>query len=104
MWKSIYDDGLPLQGEIAIDGSFDGGMTYRTCSTPEGVQLASLGGFSGAFVPQMEVFVKKVIQGETGRTDSLEKAMRELLLAQAVYKSLKTKQWEELTLDNLLHQ
>ena len=77
-------------------------MSYCNSSTPEGVHLPSLGGFSGAFAPQMEIFVGKVAQGETGRTDSAEMAMREVLLAQAVYKSCKTKQWEELTIQNLL--
>ncbi len=68
------------------------------------MELPSLGGFSAAFTPQMEVFMRKVVQGDTGCTESAEKAMKDVLLAHAVYKSFRTKQWEELTLENLLPQ
>ena len=86
-----------------MEWSFDRGLCYKTCSTPEGVQMLPLGGFLAAFVPQMAEFVRLVVEGKMcGCTNSVEAAMKELLLAQAVYKSVRTKQWEELSIDNLI--
>lgn len=90
-----------LQGEITIHGSFDGGMSYRNSSHPLGVELGSLGGFSAAFKPQMKEFVEKVVSGHHGHQDSGEKALQEVMIAQATYKSVTTKQWEKVSLQNL---
>jgi len=66
--------------------------------------VPSLGGFSGAFAPQMAEFVRRVVEGKTcGCTDSVDAAMKELLLAHAIYKSVRTKKWEELSINNLIH-
>ena len=89
------------QGEVTIEGSFDGGISYRNSTHPKGVELGSLGGFSDAFEPQMKVFVEQIVGGCHGNSESGERALREVMLAQATYKSLKTKQWEKVSLDNL---
>lgn len=86
---------------MTIEGSFDGGLSYRNPTHPEGVELGSLGGFSAAFEPQMKVFVEQIVSGCHGNTESGEQALREVMLAQATYKSLQTKQWEKVSLDNL---
>ena len=91
-----------LQGEITIAGSFDGGISYRNHTHPEGVELGSLGGFSAAFQPQMDQFVAAIVRGEEGGRESGEAALRDLMVAQAVYKSVNTKQWEQVALENLL--
>ncbi len=86
---------------MTIEGSFDGGLSYRSPAHPKGVELGSLGGLSAAFEPQMKVFVDQIVRGCHGNTESGEAALREVMLAQATYKSLKTKQWERVSLDNL---
>ena len=65
------------------------------------MDLGSLGGFSAAFEPQMKQFVEQIVRGHHSSIESGEKALREVLLAHATYKSLKTKRWEELTTENL---
>lgn len=91
-----------MQGEITIEGSFDGGMSYRNTSHPDGVELGSLGGFTQAFSPQMKEFVGKVVGGEGGKEQaSVQQALQEVMVAQATYKSVRTKQWERVTLENL---
>lgn len=49
----------------------------------------------------MEEFVGRIVRGEGGDSGSVEKALREVMVAQATYKSARTKQWERVTLDNL---
>lgn len=90
------------QGEVTIDGSFDGGMSYRNASNPDGVEFGSLGGFTAAFQPQMREFVAKLVSGGSpGDVESGERALRDVMVAQATYKSVRTKQWEKVTLENL---
>lgn len=91
-----------MQGEITIEGSFDGGISYRSTSHPEGIELGSLGGFSAAFSPQMKTFVRQIVSGEgRGEQESVQLALKEVMVAQATYKSVRTKQWEGVTLENL---
>ena len=97
---------MHLQGEITIGGSFDGGMEYRNTSHPEGVDLGSLGGFSVAFAPQMQEFVGQIASGQHKPRDaasesSAQQALREVMVAEATYKSVRTRQWERVTLENL---
>ena len=90
-----------FQGEITIGGGFDGGVSYRNMSHPKGAELGSLGGFSAAFTPQMREFVAQIVGGESGGQDSVQQALGEVMVAQAIYKSTKTKQWETVSLENL---
>jgi predicted dehydrogenase len=97
---------FPFQGEITVEGSFDGGLSYRNTTHPEGVELGSLGGFSAAFIPQMREFVEQIVssehkRGEGSEQGSAERALHEVMVAEAAYKSVRTKQWEAVTLDNL---
>ena len=93
---------LSLQGEITIDGSFDGGISVRTRDNPKGHHYGSLGGYMAAFGPQMEAFLDAVVNSEKQEVeDSPWQALQEVLVAQAVYKSAQTGQWESTALDNL---
>lgn len=78
-------------------------MSYRNTSHPEGVELGSLGGFSAAFLPQMKDFVGQIVAGEPGGEHGcVERALHEVMVAQATYKSVRTRQWERVTKDNLI--
>lgn len=90
-----------FQGEITIDGDFAGGMSVMTTSNPEGQRFDSLGGFSGGFLPQMRKFLTAIYEGKKS-TESCYQALGDVLVAQAVYKSVRTRKWESATLDNLL--
>ena len=90
-----------LQGEITVEGSFDGGLSYRNKEQAEGVEFGSLGGFSAAFAPQMEEFVGQIVKGRPYSQHHLHKALREVMVAHATYKSVKTKEWESVALENL---
>ena len=65
--------------------------------------MPSLGGYNGAFAPQMDVFLRAVVGGR-----GLEgmygprRCLGEVLVAHAVYKSLKSKKWEKPSLENLM--
>ena len=91
-----------LQGEITIDGRFDGGISVRTRDKPKGHHYGSLGGYTASFGPQMEAFLDAVVNSEKQEVeDSPWQALQEVLVAQAVYKSAQTRQWESTALDNL---
>ena len=91
-----------LQGEITIDGSFDGGISVRTRDDPKGHHYGSLGGYMAAFGPQMEAFLDTVVNSGKQMEDSPWQALQEVLVAQAVYKSAQTGQWESTALENLI--
>ena len=76
-------------------------MSVVTKSKPEARRFDSLGGYSAGFAPQMEVFLKAIVKGERSM-DSCRDALGEVLVANAIYKSLRTKKWERPSLDNLL--
>ena len=80
-----------------INGSFDGGMSVYTEEHPSGQDLGNLGGYSAAFTPQMEQFLAAVVGGYR-LEDSGKEALREVGVAQAVYRSLETRQWEKIPL------
>lgn len=71
-------------------------MSYRNKTHPGGVVIPSLGGFSSAFTPQMKEFVSQVEGGYHGNIRSGEKALGEVVLAQATYKSTLSNRWEKL--------
>ena len=75
-------------------------MSYRNRAQPNAVDIPSLGGFSAAFLPQMKEFVEKIVRGQVESTNA-EKALQEVMVAQATYKSIRTKQWEKVTSENL---
>ena len=89
------------QGEITIHGTFNGGMTVCNHDNPDGYQIASLGGFSAAFVPQMEMFLDAVASGNK-LPESGTEALKEVMVAMATYKSVRSRKWEQVTIDNLL--
>ena len=80
-----------------INGSFDGGMSVYTQEHPSGQDLGNLGGYSAAFTPQMEQFLAAVVGGYR-LEDSGKEALGEVGVAQAVYRSLETRQWEKIPL------
>ena len=94
-----------LQGEITIDGSFDGGISLRTRDNPKGQHLGSLGGYAASFGPQMEAFLDAVVNSGKQNTmeDSPRQALQEVLVSKAVYKSVQTGKWESTALDNLVN-
>lgn len=92
-----------LQGEITIDGSFNGGMSVCTHASPDGEHLGNIGGYTAAFVPQMDVFLRAAANGGgLEERYGARKALGEVLLAHAVYKSLESRRWEKVSMSNLL--
>lgn len=63
----------------------------------------TLGGYSGAFLPQMQSFVDAVL-GSGPVINTVEHCLGEVLVAKAIYKSLATKKWEKTTIDNLINK
>ena len=66
-----------------------------TQERPSGQDLGNLGGYSAAFTPQMEQFLGAVVGGYRLENSGKE-ALGEVGVAQAVYRSLKTRQWEKI--------
>lgn len=64
--------------------------------------MGSLGGYLAAFPPQMELFLEAVVGGGRVGEASAQEALQEVLVANAVYKSLQTKRWESVTVENLM--
>lgn len=62
---------------------------------PTGQDLGNLGGYTAAFTPQMEQFLGAVVGG-CQLEDSGREALGEVGVAQAVYRSLETRQWEKI--------
>ena len=94
---------LQTQGEITIDGSFDGGMSLRTRAHPEAKGYGSLGGYTGAFPPQMETFLRAIVEGTTEEIKANPmQALQEVLVAKAIYKSVTTKHWEAVNVENVI--
>ena len=96
----MYDIKMP-QGEITIHGSFlDEGLTLYNGDNPKGCHIGSLGGYSAAFTPQMSIFLNTITSGQR-LPNSGPKALGEVLVAKATYKSAQTDKWEAVTLQNL---
>ncbi len=72
-----------------------------TITNPKGTRFDSLGGYSKAFLPQMKEFLKRICEGRRS-VESCQSALEEVLIANAVYKSLQTRKWETTSLENLL--
>lgn len=91
------------KGEISIAGSFNGGLSVRTHAHPEAEEYGSLGGYTGAFPPQMETFLRAIVEGVTEEVmGNPTQALQEVLVAKAIYKSVKTKHWEAVTVENAI--
>lgn len=89
---------------MAIHGSFEGGITYRSLSHPEVVSTEMLGGYMASFSPQMKRFVDLIKKGVPLKREdggSVWEASKEVLVSKAVYKSVQTRQWEKVTVENL---
>jgi len=93
------------QGEITVAGSFEGGLSLRTQAARQGQHWPSLGGYSAAFLPQMQLFLAAV-EGEGEEREKARGTARwalgEVMVAKALYKSHDTRKWEAVTIDNLL--
>ena len=76
------------------------GMTIYNKDTPQGQHIDSLGGYSAAFTPQMGTFLDAVTSGQR-IPNSGPMALGEVLVAKATYKSVQSKKWEEVSLQNL---
>ena len=88
-----------------MDGSFDGGLTLHTKSGQYGRRWTDLGGYSAAFLPQMQLFLAAVEGGreEGGLVrESVRASLGEVLVAKALYKSRDSHRWEAVTVKNLL--
>ena len=89
------------QGEITVHGSFLGeGLTVYNDHSPDGQFIPSLGGYSAAFTPQMSAFLDAVLTGKPVANNAL-KALGEVMVAKATYKSVQSKKWEEVSFQNL---
>ena len=57
-----------------------------------------------SFFPQMENFLQAITDGnkEKNCTENPTQALREVLVAKAIYKSMSSKKWEQVNLENLL--
>ena len=75
-------------------------MTLYNNDHPKGKYIPSLGGYSAAFTPQMTTFLDAITSGQR-IPDSGYKALGEVLVAKATYKSVQSKKWEEVSLNNL---
>ena len=53
------------------------------------------------FRPQMQAFVNAVLYNKPVK-NTVEYAMGEIMVTMAIYKGIKTKQWEKVTLENLI--
>ena len=74
-------------------------MSLRTTENPEGVELGSQGGYSAAFAPQMDTFLQAIVEGNS-LAHSGQQALGEVLVAKAIYKSVVSKQWEQINVDS----
>lgn len=90
------------QGEITIDGNFEGGMSVITRENPKGQRFDNLGGFFGGFGPQMRAFLVAIATGSR-EISSCSEALREVLVARAIEKSIESRQWEKVDVENLRH-
>ena len=54
-----------------------------------------------SFQPQMQAFVDTVLYNKPVK-NTVEYAMGEIMVAAAVYKSIKMKKWGKVTLENLI--
>ena len=75
-------------------------MTIYNPQSPKGKHISSLGGYSAAFTPQMTTFLDAVTSRKK-IPDSGPKALGEVLVAKATYKSVQSKKWEEVSLENV---
>ena len=78
-------------------------MSVATRDNPKGQRFDTLGGYFGAFAPQMDAFINAIATGVRG-SGSCSNALGEVLVARAIEKSHKTRRWEKVSLDNLLDQ
>ena len=95
---------MPPQGEITVDGRFSGGLSLHTRASQHGRHWTDLGGYSAAFLPQMQLFLGAVEGGrEEGllARESVRAALGEVMIAKALYKSRNSHRWEAVTVDNL---
>ena len=78
-------------------------MSVVTRDNPKGQRFDSLGGFFGAFTPQMDAFINAMATGLRG-SGSCSNALGEVLVARAIEKSHTTRRWEKVSLENLIDQ
>ena len=70
-----------------------------TVHTKENVTSLNCGGYMGAFKPQMSSFLSIVKKGEKlaeSHPGSVWQAMKDVLVAQALYRSAETGRWEDV--------
>ena len=89
---------------MTIHGRFEGGITYRSLYHPEVVSTEMLGGYMASFPPQMKHFIELIKKGVALKREdggSVWEATKEVLVSKAIYKSVQTRQWEEVMVENL---
>ena len=90
-----------MQGEICIHGDFAGGITVLSTSHPNGKTWESLGGYRAAFGPQMNQFISAVIEDTPLpklHGGSVLEGTKDIMISQAIYKSIQSKKWERTNL------
>ena len=83
------------EGELVIDGVFNGGLRVYSPSSPDGRLVAEPQGWGKSFGPEIADFASAVLHGkplEAGPEDSLA----ELRTALAMYRSAESGQWEKV--------
>ncbi len=83
------------QGELAINGGFEGGLMLFNKENPQGRIVQSPTGYFKSFGPQIADFEAAVLDGKALEAGP-EQALGELRTALAIYRSAKSNQWEKV--------
>lgn len=91
-WKVTGTD-----GELAIDGGFDGGLRVYSPASPEGRLVAAPAGWAKSFGPELADFTAAVLHGKPLAAEP-EESLAELRTALAIYRSATSGKWENIWL------
>ena len=83
------------EGELVMDGVFDGGLTVYSPASPEGRLVAEPRGWAKSFGPEIADFESAVLHGKPLEAGP-EETLAELRTALAMYRSAKSGQWEKV--------
>ena len=83
------------EGEIAIEGGFEGGLRVYSASNPDGRLVAEPRGWAKSFGPEIADFAGAVLHG-TPLQAGPEESLGELRTALAIYRSAENGTWENV--------